>query len=217
MSNISDLENQLQSAPERLRASKDHRAEFRSIYAETLSLERRLAEAKSDEYAVPLDLPVKIDPGAPLPHLIQDDWRAYLIFFVSVPDPNWNGTYVTAQDPKNTSAEPLALVEFHRCVSTRMGHPNDDDQAGHRLYGKGLQHYTAQIVRNSRWIPELAAIREVSSEETPQSRQYWQELTHYVFWFHDCMFECVAKSYKVEVFQESMASLLSRVCNRLLK
>jgi hypothetical protein len=44
----------------------------------------------------------------------------------------------------------------------------------------------------------------------------WTKLNHYVFWFHDSTFECLAESYKFEVTNESVAELLTRVQQKLL-
>jgi hypothetical protein len=179
----------------------------------SLQLECELAAAKGEEYAVPLDFPVQWDTGAPLPHVIQNDYKTFLTFYVRVPDPAWDGTYVNVKDPGDRSVESLALVEFFHCISARLGTPNDEVFDGHPLYGKGLDGYTAQKVENSRWLAELEAINRIHRCYDPDR---WRELEHYVFWFHDSTFECVAESYKVEPYELSMADLLAMVCKRLL-
>ena len=178
-----------------------------------LGLERELAAAKGEEHAVPLDFPVLWDTGAPLPHVIQNDYKTFLTFYVREADPNWDGSYVTVKDPGDGSVETLALVEFFGCSSAKLGSPNDEVFEGHPLNGKGLDGYTAQRVVNSRWLAELEAVNSVHRCYDPAR---WRNLNHYVFWFHDSTFECVAESFKVEVFRESMAEMLARVCQRLL-
>jgi hypothetical protein len=120
---------------------------------------------------------------------------------------------VAIKDPKKRDIEPLALVEFERCMSAKFGTPNDEVFGGHYLSGRGLEAYTAQIVRNSRWLKELEAINSVHRCYNPES---WRSLNHYVFWFHDSTFECVAKSFKVEVFNETFADMLSRIRDRMV-
>lgn len=110
------------------------------------------------------------------------------------------------------SRSPLALVEFERCCSAKLGAPNDEVLWGHPLSGRGLESYSAQIVRNSVWLAELEHINSVHRQYNPER---WRKLNHYVFWFHDSTFECVAESYKVELFTESFADLLARVCQRM--
>jgi hypothetical protein len=156
---------------------------------------------------------VRWDAGAPLPHLLRNDHRCLLTFYVREPDPAWDGTSVTMKDPGSGQAESLALVEFAGCVSARLGSPNDEVFGGHPLSGKGLDGYTAQEVLNSRWLAELEAINSVHRCYDPAR---WRRRHHYVLWFHDTTFECVAESFQVERYRESMADLLARACRRLL-
>jgi hypothetical protein len=220
---VKAIELRLASAQERMsRASKaivskprgGEREEFKSAYDDLLVIERELAAAKDEEHAIPFDFPVKWDVGAPSPHIVANEGRTYLTFYIRDADPNWDGTYVTIRNPGDSSTNALALVEFENCSSFRMGAPNDEVQHGHRLYGRGLQGYTAQIVQNSSWIKELQLINSVHYRYDPAN---WVKLTHYIFWFHDTTFECVTKSIKVEIFQESMSSLLAKICSRVLR
>lgn len=178
-----------------------------------LKLERELAAAKGEEHAVPLELPVRWDTGAPLPHVIQNDCKTFLTFYVHEPEPDWDGSYATVKDPGDGSVESLALIEFFGCSSAKFGSPNDEVFEGHPLSGKGLDAYTAQRVVNSKWLAELEAINSVHRRYDPA---LWRKRNHYVFWFHDTTFECVAESFRVEVFRESMAELLARACHRIL-
>lgn len=218
---IQEIERQLRAARERWgeiskRLSLEDTLwspEFDAAGETVLRLERELAASKGEEYAVPVDFSVKWDTGAPLPHVLQNDYRTFLTFYVNEPDPAWDGTYVTVKDPGDRSVQSLALVEFLGCISARLGSPNDEVLNGHPLYGKGLASYTAQRVVNSRWLAELEAINKVHRGYDPD---YWRNKKHYILWFHDTTFECVAESYKVELFRESMADLLAKVCQRLV-
>jgi hypothetical protein len=187
--------------------------EYNASAAAVLKLERELAAAKGEEHAVPLDFPVRWDIGAPLPQVVHNDYKTFLTFYVCEPDPNWDGSDVTVKDPGDGSVESLALVEFLGCASARLGSPNDEVFKGHPLSGKGLNCYTAQRVVNSKWLAELEAINSVHRRYDPAR---WRILNHYVFWFHDSTFECVAESFTVELFRESVADLLTRVCQRLV-
>jgi hypothetical protein len=112
--------------------------EYQAAKQDKLDLERELAAAKGEEHAVPLDLPVRWDIGAPLPHVIQNDDKTFLTFYVQETDPGWDGSYVTVKDPRDGSVESLALVEFFRSCSAKLGSPNDEVFKGHPLSGKGL-------------------------------------------------------------------------------
>jgi hypothetical protein len=218
---IPELERRLAAAQARLgRATAalapKHRGgeweEYRAAHDALLVAERAVAAAKGEEYAEPLDFPVRWCTGAPLPHLIANDHKTLLVFLVDRPDPNWDGSYVTLKSPADGATEPLALVEFARCASAKLGTPNDEVFSGHPLHGRGLDPYTAQVVRNSRWLAELERVNSVHAMYRPEA---WRKLNHYVFWFHDTTFECAAESYKVEVFEEGFADVLARACRRL--
>jgi hypothetical protein len=180
-----------------------------------LVAERESAAFKNEEHAVPLELPVRWSTGAPLPQLLVNDHRAFLLFFVKVVDPSWDGTYTTIKDPGSEQSESLALVEFDRCISAKLGDPNEDVlHDGHPLAGKGLEPYTAQLVHNSRWLAEIQKINSVHPCYRPDD---WQKRNHYVFWFHDSTFECIAESFTVEVRHCSMPELLAEACRRLVQ
>jgi hypothetical protein len=222
MSEIHDLEAHLKTAMERRQraiaalAPKHKGGEWEEYWAadqEVLRLERQIAAAKDEEYAEPFGFPLKWDCGAPMPHLMVNDHRALLAFLLSEPDPAWNGSYVTVKSPADEGREPLALVEFDSCASAKLGAPNDEVFEGHPLNGKGLEAYGAQRVVNSRWLKQLEEINSVHRMYRPES---WREQTHFIFWFHDSTFECVARSYKVETHRTSMKVLLGLMVERLI-
>jgi hypothetical protein len=222
MSTIPETEHSLKIARERLdqavRAlAPKHRGgeweEYETANQAVLLLERQLASLKGDEFAEPVEFPVKWDVGAPMPHLFVNDYRALLSFLISEPDPNWDGTSVRITDPRSSEAEPLALVEFEGSRSAKLGAPNDEVFDGHPLSGKGLESYRAQRVVNSRWLKELEAINSVHRMYQPET---WRDLHHFVFWFHDTTFECVARSFQVETYRESLKEMLGRMLSRLI-
>ena len=105
-------------------------------------------------------------------------------------------------------------MEFEGCVSAKLGSPNEEIFQGHPLHGRGLESYTAQEVKNSIWLAELEAINKAHEHYDPER---WVDQKHFVFWFHDSTFECVASGFTVNVYRETMAALLERVCHRLLR
>jgi hypothetical protein len=220
---IREIEKRLANARQRLeRAIKAlaprHKGgeveECRAADQEVLGLERELAAARDEEHAVPLDFPIRWDIGAPLPHLLRSDYKCLLIFYVAEPNPTWDGTTIKIVDPASEEIQLLALVEFESCRSAKLGVPNDEVFAGHSLYGRGLDGYSAQRVVNSRWLAELEAVNSVHSRYDPT---VWRKANHYIFWFHDSTFECVANSFKVGLYRESMGSMLARANARLLE
>jgi len=223
MSSIRELKQALDEARKRRdRAIRDVTAgklgsrsgEYWAVRREVLDLERQVASAKGEPHAVPCDFPVQWDTGAPLPHLFTNDYRAFLTFYVRQVDPNWDGTYCTVKDPSNGSLESLALVEFEGCCAAKLGSPNEEVFHGHYLHERGLDPCTAQIVKNSPWIEELRAVNAVHKLFDPNE---WETLNHYVLWFHDSTFECVAESFRVELHETSMRELATMVVSKLLK
>jgi hypothetical protein len=107
----------------------------------------------------------------------------------------------------------LALVDFESCYAAKLGGPNDEVLNGHPLYDKGLAPYSAQRVVNSRWLAELEEINRVH-------RQYrasmWRDCKHFIFWFHDSVFECIAESFTVEVYRMPIRELLHKMAERLI-
>lgn len=222
MSHIDDLERRLQVANERLdhalmALAPKHKGgeweEYRAAEQEVLQLERLLAAKKREEYAEPCGFPLQWDNGAPMPHLMASDTRALLAFLLCEPDPAWDGSYVTIKSPQDNQPEPLGLVEFESCLAAKLGAPNDEVFEGHPLSGRGLEAYSAQRVVNSRWLKELEQINSVHRMYRPES---WRDWNHYIFWFHDSTFECVARSFKVETYRTSMKELLSLMVKRLI-
>jgi hypothetical protein len=222
MDSIHDLESRLKIARERLQralaalAPKHKGGEWEECLAanqDALRLERQLAATKGEEYAEPCDFPLKWDTGAPMPQLMVNDNRALLAFLLSEQNPDWDGTFVTVKSPSDEAPEPLALVEFDSCVSAKLGAPNEEVFEGHPLNGKGLEPYSAQRVVNSRWLKEIEGINSVHRMYRPES---WRDRTHFIFWFHDSTFECLARSYKVETYRASMKEVLGRMMERLI-
>lgn len=222
MTDIHDLQRQLRLAGDRLQRATaalapKHKGgeweECRAAHDDVLRLERLVAAAKGDEYAEPCGFPLQWDTGAPMPQLMVNDYRAWLAFLVSEPDPNWDGSYVTIKSPGDEGPEPLGLVQFEHCISAKLGAPNDEVFEGHPLFGRGAEAYRAQRVVNSRWIKELEAINSVHRRYNPQM---WRELSHFIFWFHDSTFESVARSFKVETHRTSMRMLLGLMVQQML-
>ncbi len=221
---IDDLKNALQAANARVeRAGKALAANFKTTGSEwkeyevanreQLAAERTLAAAQGGEYAIPVDFPAQWDTGAPLPYLLKNDDHTFVTFFLKEHDPDWDGSYVTIRNPSQQSPSSIAVVEFKRCIIAKMGSPNDEVHEGHPWAGRGLDSYTAQEVVNSRWIAEIEAINSVHRCYAPDT---WKQLHHYVLWFHDSTFECIAESFQVAFYSKSLPEVLAEICTQLL-
>jgi hypothetical protein len=67
-------------------------------------------------------------------------------------------------------------------------------------------------VINSPWLREVQATNSVHSGDRPEQ---WDAVKHFVLWFHDSTFECLAEALSAEVVSESMEALLTRVARKL--
>ena len=220
---IAELEQQLLSASKRLREACEgleptHKGgeweEYHAAHAELMQAERALAAAVGEQYAVPIDFPAAWDVGAPMPCLLKSECRTFITFFMKDHDPNWDGTYVTVRNPAAALPQRIAVVEFKRCLAAKLGSPNDEVFEGHPLHGKGLESYTAQEVINSRWLLDVQAINAVHSKYNPD---HWKGWRHYIFWFHDSTFECLAESFEVQEHLENLPEILAMLCQRLVE
>jgi hypothetical protein len=128
--------------------------------------------------------------GAPLPIVVADEHTLQLAYYLSVADPDWDGTYVRIVD---TSTElPVVLVRFETAYAWFHGPPNDEAFDGHPLASRGLYPYGAFRIEESSWVRRLERMNSVHEHHSPES---FARLHHYVFAFHDSTFECVAGSF----------------------
>lgn len=146
--------------------------------------------------AVELDWKHQWDTGAPLPHVLASENALFLI-------------YLTNADEQDE----VAVVTFHHSAVHSFGGPNDEVLHGHPLYSHGLEFYSAHEVRNSKWLAEIQKINSVHYRYNPAR---WRAYRHYLFTFHDSIFECIAEGYDVEVFRQSLAETVMMVTQRLL-
>ncbi len=156
-----------------------------------------------DEKALPIDLGIRWDTGAPLPHLFQSEYRTFLTFYLDEQDMDWNGAY--------SAPARIAIIEWHGCFETMLGWPNDEALSGHRLWKRGLKevgHYGCAEVRNSSWIAEIEKGNRVHPQHKPER---FAALRHYILLFHDSTFECLAEGYTIEKVFQSMQEVLQEL------
>jgi hypothetical protein len=96
---VSDLHSALVAAETRLERARRALASKGGALEECIAAqeavrvaERALASAQNEPHAVPIEFPVQWDVGAPLPYLLQNDYRTFLVFFLRDVDPQWDGT-----------------------------------------------------------------------------------------------------------------------------
>jgi hypothetical protein len=89
---LTDLQSALKAAQIRLKCAVQALApkhkggeleEFAAAQEALLEAERALAAAQNEPHAVQIEFPVQWDKGAPLPYLLQNDYRTFLVFFLA--------------------------------------------------------------------------------------------------------------------------------------
>jgi hypothetical protein len=214
-----DLERRLAAARERVRElgknpRRDTAQAWRAAWEQQLQAERDLAAARGEQYATVIDIGPRWDTGAPLPHLVSDGSRAFVVCMASVPDPDWDGTYARVVSPADEHPSPVVVIEMRGCAEIRFGGPNDEAVQGHPLHGKGLAGYRAHEVRNSAWIEE--AIK-VNSVHPRHSDGPFRQLHHYALLFHDEMLEALARGIESRLVTGTLGAILEDVAGQLIQ
>ena len=174
-----------------------------------------LRPRKSRELVRPLDIGLQWDVGAPLPHLLQSERRTFLIFYLSDPWADWDGTSIEVIDPTSPAPAPLGVVQWLSCGGAVLGGPNDEAYSGHRLWGQGLSEigvYGAAEVMDSEWI---AALEKQNRVHPNHRSDAFASYRHFILGFHDSTFECVAEGFRAWKAEISMPEMLGALAARL--
>ncbi len=160
---------------------------------------------EQDELIEIQDLP-QSSIGAPIPMIACDEHALLLAYYIeNVPD-DWDGTSVRVVGP-DSNDETVALLKFEWCYAHMFGPPNDEAYTGHPLADRGLAPYSVFEVRNSSWIRLAERRNAVHPYHKPEC--FLENKRHFIFFFHDSTYECIAKSYSFELLQGSVKGVLT--------
>lgn len=173
---------------------------------------------ESEEWVVPVDFGVTWDGGAPIPHLVQSEHRAFLAFHLRNNDPAWDGSTVTVVSPHDTNPSQLGVIEWLRCGGAVLGGLNDDSFAGHPLWRRGLKDsprrgQASGEVTGSAWVAEWMAADQSGDH---RSTIPFKTFRHFILQFHDSTFECVARGFVSYRAGTTMAGLLRLLTQHLI-
>ena len=214
---VSILEKQLEEISIQLKEFEKQRlinTDSYCLYKEKRIIQRKLSIAKNQETAILIDYPYPWDTGAPLPHVISNGYKTFLIYYVGEHNSKWNPSNKNITDLNTGHDDITALVKFINCYNYKFGGINDEVIHGHPLYKHGLEAYEAHIIINSKWLKEQESINSVHSN---YSHTLWENYKHYIFTFHDEIFECIASDYKVDIFKGRICSVFSEATNKLFE
>lgn len=156
------------------------------------------------------DLP-QSSVGAPLPVVLADEHRVFVMYLVEDPEPEWDGKTVRVVG-STSEGELIATVEFSRPSAHFLGPPNDEAFSGHPLAARGLRPYGAFEVQHSSWVRTLEHRKRVHPAHRPES---FADCRHFVLAFHDSIFECVARGYQSHLQRGSLRDAVQAAADRL--
>ena len=156
-----------------------------------------------DSVAERTDLP-QSSVGAPCPVVLSGEHFLHLAYYLEEREEGWDGSTVRLVG-EHSETEPCALVRFTHAVAHMFGPPNDEAFAGHPLAKRGLEPYAVFEVNNSSWVRKLESMNSVHPYH--QAARF-AKYKHFVFAFHDSVFECVAESFELSVHRGSVSGIL---------
>jgi hypothetical protein len=163
-----------------------------------------------------LDLHVQWSRGAPEPHLMQSESRAFLAFYLRESDVVEESAGSPARDGASKFVEPIGVVEWMRCVAVSLGPPNENGLDRDRRWHSGLGDvgpHAAGEVSNSRWIADLNRLDRADPDDRTAD---FDRRRHFILGFHDSTFECVAYGFRVWTTAAPMDEVLRILSGHLL-
>jgi hypothetical protein len=142
--------------------------------------------------------------GAPFPSLLATERLLHLAYYLEESEDALNCASVRIVG-EYSEREICALVRFKNAIAHMFGPPNDEAFQGHPLADRGLKPYAVFEVSNSSWIRMLERMNAVHPNHLPK---HYTRYRHFVFTFHDTVFECVAESFDVSVHPGSVSRVL---------
>lgn len=127
---------------------------------------------------------IQSDVGAPSPKVIADEFKVVLVFYLQ---------------QKSENNFDVVRFTFNGYKQFKFGSPNDETISGHPYYKFGLKPYSINLVENSDWIQFL---EKQNSVHEHHDKDKYNNLKHYIFFFHDSCFEIVCANYQYELVNE---------------
>jgi hypothetical protein len=175
--------------------TNESRTLLNKLMMKTLDVERQLAAVRNEPYAILWDIPIDWEFSIfPSHFMLSLGERTILVYSVQ-----------KEIDSKSKSC--TAFLTFTGCESCRLGGPNDETIEGHYLYGKGIDVGGSYLVKNSPWLKEL---RKMNSVHSQFNDDIWSRKKHYLIFFKDNTFECIADNVFFEVKNFTVKEFFSK-------
>lgn len=187
--------------------------EFYHLIDERHRLRREVSLMKGEETAIPIHTTFPQDTGAPVPYVLSNGNKTYLLYYIGTGSPDWdeNAKAIQVMDPH--SKDYVAFIQFERCYSFRFGGVNDEVLYGHPLYEHGLENYEMHEIIHSSWIRDQKKINSVHSN---YKQEHWDARKHYLYTFHDEIFECIAEGYNTKIYKGKISNVIPLATEKLL-
>ncbi|WP_206526199.1 hypothetical protein, partial [Mesorhizobium sp. M7A.F.Ca.MR.148.00.0.0] len=104
-----------------------------------------------------------------------------------------------------TGDQSIVILTAEPYLALQFGPSNDEAISGHRLYGLGLQPYSAFEVLNSTWISSFEKANRVHTSHTPELFSGYQ---HFVLTFHDSTLEFITENFSASLHQGAVLPAL---------
>jgi hypothetical protein len=131
-------------------------------------------------------------PSVPNETLIQDGWRAHLLFFAM------------SKEEDALRDRGVAILECVDCTSTRFGYPNDEGFPEYPYASAGLRDAAVYEIIGSPWAKELASQMYRSHKRIWGGRRSSVAISraemlkkHFVIPLKEATFECIASDLVV--------------------
>ena len=151
-----------------------------------------------------------IDIGAPTPKVLASEAFLMLFYFADQQSDEKNKILI---ERDVISDRGVAFIEFESYLNFKFGSPNDEVLYGHPYFNLGLRSYSFFEIQDSDWIAEVIKINSVHPRH---SQDLFKDYKHFILTFHDSMFECIAKNYKLSFSNKSMGELISKQVESLI-
>lgn len=159
------------------------------------------------------DIPFPVG-GAPLPSILATEERLLLSYYSEI-----TSSIVSRHKPVMVNEGfkgTVVIVDFRLPVAYLSVPLSNETLEAHPLARRGLVSYGVFLVESSSWIRRLIAAQYVHSRPFPGA---YEKSKHYIFTFHDSVFEAVADGVSVRTFpgsirdaQEEMLALMRVRC-----
>jgi len=149
-----------------------------------------------------------MDTGAPCPLLIAEDGDLRLIFYSN--DENQNDL----RQRNNLYDQGIVELKFKLYGFFSFGPPNDETLTGHPYFELDLYPYSFYELLDSDLIAKISTYGRHHHFYNPNA---YDKYHHYILTFKEQLFECVARGFEVNTYNETIYHQGLKTLNHIYK